>query len=71
MGIFIVVIVIMCFMFLFKKIVSVHKGDGMTLIKKCVCEHEYQDKIHGKNNRAMNDTGKSKGGSVKTYRCTV
>lgn len=37
-----------------------------TAIKKCTCEHEYQDKTYGKGNRVFNlCEGK------KTWRCTV
>lgn len=34
-------------------------------IKRCVCEHEYQDKKYGKKNRVCNKTAKDK------WRCTV
>lgn len=36
----------------------------MTVIKKCACEHEYQDKAHGKDMRVHNKC-------VKGARCTV
>jgi plasmid rolling circle replication initiator protein Rep len=35
------------------------------MIAKCTCVHEYQDKLHGKNNRVCNVTFK------KNLRCTV
>ena len=37
----------------------------MTTTKKCNCKHEQQDKLHGKNNRVMNEKFNGK------YRCTV
>lgn len=36
----------------------------MVIIAKCKCEHEYQDKVHGKGMRVYN-TG------VKAAKCTV
>ncbi len=41
-----------------------------TKIQQCVCNHEQQDKIHGKNHRVFNETEK-KAGESKVYRCTV
>ena len=37
-------------------------------ILTCTCEHEYQDKIYGKNKRVHNQTKKQDG---KVWRCTV
>lgn len=36
----------------------------MSIVKKCTCEHEAQDKFYGKGNRLMNQCNKG-------YRCTV
>ena len=38
------------------------------MIKKCSCEHKYQDRKYGYKNRVMN---KCEGSSVTEYRCTV
>jgi len=40
-------------------------------ILKCTCQHDYQDKIHGKNLRVMNMTTKNKSAGMDTYRCTI
>lgn len=37
-------------------------------IKKCVCEHKFQDKIYGKDMRVHTPTKKE---DNKIYRCTV
>lgn len=37
----------------------------MTEIKRCSCEHKWQDKRYGKGRRVKNKTAKG------TYRCTV
>lgn len=37
-------------------------------IRKCTCEHDFQDKQYGKGNRVWNQTLKDKG---TVYRCTV
>jgi len=39
------------------------------MIKKCDCNHEYQDKVYGKGNRVHNE--KKPKGTAKEYRCTV
>jgi len=39
-------------------------------IKRCTCEHEYQNKRHGKGKRVMNETRKSNTNNI-IYRCTV
>ena len=38
-----------------------------TIILKCDCNHDYQDKKYGKDNRVMNPVTKK----PDTYRCTV
>ncbi len=38
----------------------------MTIIKKCTCEHEFQDETYGVNNRVHNISGDG-----KTACCTV
>lgn len=40
-----------------------------SIVKPCSCQHESQDKIHGKGNRVKNQTAVK--GEKKTYRCTV
>ena len=35
-------------------------------IKKCTCEHKYQDKKYGFKKRVMNEVAENRG-----YRCTV
>ena len=42
----------------------------MSAIKKCNCEHKYQDEKYGKGMRVMNEL-KSKQGVPQEYRCTV
>jgi hypothetical protein len=37
------------------------------MIKKCNCNHKYQDEKYGKGNRVMNKTTKQ----PVTYRCTI
>ena len=37
---------------------------------KCTCQHEAQDKLHGKNVRVANPTAKGSDGKIE-YRCTV
>lgn len=39
------------------------------IIKKCSCNHDYQDELYGKGNRAHNVTSSKSGGIV--YTCTV
>lgn len=42
------------------------------MIKKCTCEHEYQDEKHGKGMRVCNKLAMAKGSGVRPqYRCTV
>ena len=41
----------------------------MTKILKCICKHEYQDKVYGTGNRVHNN--RSKGKEDDGYRCTV
>ena len=40
-----------------------------TKVISCTCQHEYQDKVYGKNKRLANKT--QKGNQKDTYRCTV
>ncbi len=40
------------------------------MISNCTCEHEAQDRIHGKGKRVFNSTLKGKAGPT-VYRCTV
>ncbi len=40
------------------------------MILKCTCEHEGQDKLHGKNQRVHNETNKGQEKQV-IWRCTV
>ena len=40
------------------------------MIIKCTCQHEGQDKLHGKQMRVVTPTAK-KAGDVRTFRCTV
>ena len=40
-----------------------------TVILRCSCEHEYQDRVYGKGARVHNAM-KKKSGKI-TYRCTV
>ena len=42
----------------------------MGAIKRCDCEHEYQDEKYGKWMRVMNEIVKKQGISTQ-YRCTV
>jgi hypothetical protein len=37
-------------------------------IKKCTCDHKFQDERYGKKNRVMNKTAKV---NPTVYRCTV
>ena len=41
------------------------------MIKKCTCEHKYQDKRYGKWLRVHNPTRDSRGTGIGGYRCTV
>lgn len=40
----------------------------MTVIKRCSCTHDFQDKIYGQGMRVHNTTVATKNGK---YRCTV
>ena len=40
------------------------------MIKKCLCEHKYQDKKYGEKMRVANPT-KTVIGTKRIYRCTV
>ena len=42
----------------------------MSIVKKCSCDHSYQDKKYGEKRRVFNPTLKQSM-SGKTYRCTV
>lgn len=41
----------------------------MVSVKKCSCEHKFQDKEYGFSNRVMNELKKS--GTTLKFRCTV
>ena len=43
----------------------------MVKIIECVCEHESQDKTHGRQKRVMNGLPKKAVGDKREYRCTV
>lgn len=40
-------------------------------IKKCSCQHEWQDKAYGKGRRVFNKTSGGKGQQGGGWRCTV
>lgn len=41
------------------------------MIKKCTCEHKYQDKLYGKKMRVFNQTKQNEHEINKECRCTV
>lgn len=47
-----------------------HLKERMTMIHKCTCQHEYQDKRYGTGRRIFNEMAKSAPGTIKG-RCTV
>ena len=42
-----------------------------TAIKKCKCEHTYQDKKYGKGKRVCNQLAKAGSAGNPSYSCTV
>lgn len=45
---------------------------GESIIKACLCEHDFQDQQNGRGMRVFNPIGKNeKGTSSGTHRCTV
>lgn len=44
---------------------------GTTVIMECTCEHEHQDKIHGKDEKAKGKKMRVHNVGAKTARCTV
>ena len=45
---------------------NIQKKELKIMIKKCTCEHKYQDEKYGKGNRVHNELASGKG-----HRCTV